>query len=119
MLGTLDEVVFDCGHPAALARFWQQVLGGSAVTDRSPDWSYFDSPTGLRIAFQRVPEGKTAKNRVHLDVAVDDVVGAADEAERLGATRHGALHSDVVGTFQVLLDPEGNEWCVVRSAGQA
>ena len=116
MLGTLDEIVFDCADPVALAGFWQAVLGGTEPTHRSADWSFFDSPTGLRIAFQRVPEGNTAKNRVHLDVAVDDVVGAADAAEALGATRQGAVHADSVGTFQVLLDPEGNEWCVVRAA---
>ncbi|WP_092553096.1 VOC family protein [Herbiconiux ginsengi] len=115
MLGSLDEVVFDCAEPTALVRFWHQVLGGSAPTDRSPDWSFFDAPSGLRIAFQRVPEGKSAKNRVHLDVAVDDVPDATDAAERLGAVRQGPLHSDAVGTFQVLLDPEGNEWCVVRA----
>jgi len=115
MLGSLDEVVFDCAEPAALVRFWNQVLGGSAPVDRSPDWSFFDAPSGFRIAFQRVPEDKVVKNRVHLDVAVDDVPAAADAAERLGATRQGPLHSDSVGTFQVLLDPEGNEWCVVRA----
>jgi predicted enzyme related to lactoylglutathione lyase len=76
----------------------------------------FDCAGGLRIAFQRVPEGKSAKNRLHLDVAVDDVVAAADAAEALGAVRVGAPHADSVGTFQVLLDPEGNEWCVVRAA---
>lgn len=119
MLGSLDEVVFDCAEPTALVRFWHHVLGGSTPVDRSPDWSYFDAPSGLRIAFQRVPEGKAAKNRVHLDVAVDDVPAAADAAELLGASRHGPVHADSVGTFQVLLDPEGNEWCVVKSAAQA
>jgi len=116
MLGSLDEVVFDCAHPASLAAFWHAVLGGSAPVHRSADWSYFDAPSGLRMAFQRVPEGKVAKNRLHLDVAVDDVPAAAEAAGALGASLVGGLHADAVGTFQVLLDPEGNEWCVVKAA---
>jgi len=116
MLGALDEVVFDCADPVSLSAFWHEVLGGATPVHRSADWSYFDSPTGLRIAFQRVPEGKAAKNRVHLDVAVADVPAAAAAAVTFGASLVGELHSDAVGTFQVLHDPEGNEWCVVKPA---
>ncbi len=116
MLGSLAEVVFDCADPALLSIFWHEVLGGSAPVHRSDDWSYFDAPTGLRVAFQRVLEGKAGKNRLHLDVAVDDVPAAATAAVALGAALVGDLHSDSVGTFQVLRDPEGNEWCVVRPA---
>lgn len=114
MLGSLDEVVFDCRNPPLLARFWHAVLGGSEPVDRNVGWSYFDSPTGLRMAFQRVPEHKSTKNRLHLDVAVDDIAAATEKAEHLGATRLGDIHSDTAGTFQVLKDPEGNEWCVVK-----
>ena len=63
-----------------------------------------------------MPEGKAVKNRVHLDVEVADIAAATAEAEALGASRVGDLHADTAGSFQVLLDPEGNEWCVVRSA---
>jgi len=52
----------------------------------------------------------------HIDVHVDDVPRASAAAEALGAVRVGTIHADAVGTFQVLQDPEGNEWCVVRSA---
>ncbi|MGA1837153.1 VOC family protein [Herbiconiux sp. 11R-BC] len=116
MLGTVDEIVFDCADPVALSTFWHAVLGGSEPTHRRAGWSYFDTPAGLRVAFQGVPEPKRVKNRVHLDVAVDDVPAAADAAVLLGATRQGLIHADAVGTFQVLLDPEGNEWCVVKAA---
>ena len=53
---------------------------------------------------------------MHLDVRVDDLGPATLEAERLGARRIGSVHIDTAGSFQVLLDPEGNEWCLVRPA---
>ena len=83
---------------------------------RSKEWSFIDPPGWTRLAFQRVTETKQVKNRLHIDVHVDDVPGAAAAAVALGAVMVGAVHADSVGTFQVLQDPEGNEWCVVRSA---
>lgn len=105
----------DCQEPAALVVFWAAVLGGTPV-HRSDDWSFVDPPGWTRLAFQRVPETKQVKNRLHIDVLVDDVPTAAAAAVNLGAVAVGAIHADSVGTFQVLQDPEGNEWCVVRSA---
>ncbi|UVJ39364.1 VOC family protein [Arthrobacter sp. CJ23] len=115
MIGHVDELVVDCGNPAALAEFWSSILGGHPV-HRNHAWSYIDPPGWTRLAFQKVPEAKQGKNRLHIDVHVDDVPRAAAAAEALGAVRVGAIHADTVGTFQVLQDPEGNEWCVVRSA---
>ncbi|WP_028045613.1 VOC family protein [Cellulomonas sp. URHE0023] len=115
MIGRIDEVVLDSADPPVLAEFWAQVLGGAAV-GRDDDWWYVDPPGWTRVAFQRVPEGKTVKNRVHLDVEVADIAAATIEAEALGAVRHGELHTGTAGSFQVLLDPEGNEWCVVKPA---
>ena len=113
MIGNVDEVVVDCKNPAALAQFWSLVLGGTPV-HRSGDWSYIDPPGWTRLAFQRVPETKQAKNRLHIDVLVEDVAQAAEASVALGAHRVGAIHAGSPGTFQVLVDPEGNEWCVVR-----
>lgn len=115
MIGRIDEVVFDCADPPALAAFWAQVLGGEAA-GRDDDWWYVDPPGWTRVAFQKVPEGKSVKNRVHLDVEVADIPAATLQAELLGATRVGQLHADTAGSFQVLLDIEGNEWCVVKPA---
>ncbi|MFG2116875.1 VOC family protein [Streptomyces sp. NPDC048718] len=112
MRARVQEIVFDCAGPAALVRFWAALLGGTPV-DRSPDWSYVDPPGFVRLAFQRVPEGKAAKNRVHLDVEVADPVAAAEEVLALGAGRSGAPVTDEQGTFQVMVDPEGNEFCFV------
>ncbi|MDV6274374.1 VOC family protein [Rhodococcus erythropolis] len=116
MIGQVDEVIVDCSAPAQLAKFWSGVLGGRPV-ERSAEWAFVDPPGWTRLAFQRVPEFKRTKNRLHIDVSVDDVVAATEAAERLGAARVGNVQEDPAGTFQVLLDPEGNEWCVVRSIG--
>lgn len=117
MYAQVNEIVYDCHDPALLVRFWAALLGGVPV-DRSPGWSYVDPPSGARIAFQRVPEGKAAKNRLHLDLDAGDIDRAADEAVRLGATRLGPVVTDEHGRFQVLADPEGNEFCFVRTGGQ-
>ncbi|MER5886535.1 VOC family protein [Streptomyces sp. NPDC001941] len=110
----VQEIVFDCADPAGLVRFWAALLGGEPV-DRSADWSYVDVPGFVRIAFQRVPEGKAAKNRLHLDLEgdPDDLAAATARAEELGAVRTGGVVEDPQGRFQVLRDPEGNEFCFV------
>ncbi|MDH2390701.1 MULTISPECIES: VOC family protein [Streptomyces] len=111
----IDEIVFDCHEPARLVRFWAALLGGDPV-DRGPDWSYVDAPGFARVAFQRVPEAKSVKNRLHLDLDAGDVDTAADEAGRLGARRVGTVVTDEQGSFQVMRDPEGNEFCFVGVA---
>jgi catechol 2,3-dioxygenase-like lactoylglutathione lyase family enzyme len=114
-IGRIDEVVVDCADPGRLARFWAGVLGGEPVA-RNDGWHWVDPPGWTRLAFQGVPEGKVVKNRLHLDVLVDDLAAATAQAEALGATRVGEVVTDEAGSFQVLLDPEGNEWCVVLPA---
>ncbi|MBT2442412.1 VOC family protein [Streptomyces sp. ISL-36] len=112
MRAHVQEIVFDCADPAGLVRFWAELLGGAPV-DRSPDWSYVEPPGFVRIAFQQVPEGKAVKNRLHLDVEVAELEAAADEATRLGAERVASIVTDDHGAFQVMRDPEGNEFCFV------
>jgi hypothetical protein len=129
-VGSLHDVVFDCAHPAALARFWAAVLDGYAVAPYDdaelarlralgiddPE----DDPTVLveaagrlpRLFFQRVPEGKTVKNRVHLDVGAPDVDAEVARLVALGAEARGKQVSDGA-TWVVMLDPEGNEFCVM------
>jgi predicted enzyme related to lactoylglutathione lyase len=109
----LQEIVVDCREPASLVRFWGEVFGAAPVV-RTEEWAYIDSATTrTRIAFQRVPEPKGVKNRVHLDVEVDDITRESARLVALGATRQGELMEDEQGLFQVLQDPEGNEFCLV------
>jgi predicted enzyme related to lactoylglutathione lyase len=114
-LGRLDEIVVDCADPARLARFWAVLVGGSPV-DRAPDWSYVDPPGGQpRLAFQLVPEGKQSrKNRLHLDIDVPDIAAVRAALLELGGQSVGEVQKDDQGAFQVMLDPEGNEFCLVR-----
>ena len=136
------QVTFDCAEPERVARFWCEVLG--YVVPPPPEgfesWEDFSrvlppedqgsrfacvDPTGVgpRLFFQRVPEGKVVKNRVHLDVRVGTgMVGeerlAALEAEcarliPLGATRFQLLLADGVNeSCLVMQDVEGNEFCL-------
>lgn len=138
------QVTFDCADPAALASFWAQALGyqldapppGFATweealdtwgvpQERRNDRSAVVDPTGVgpRLFFQKVPEAKTAKNRVHLDLRA--AVGAPredrmdlleTECERLiglGAQRvHRVDPAGAEVGFIVMRDPEGNEFCL-------
>jgi hypothetical protein len=139
------QITFDSADPAALAEFWAEVLGYRV---ESPPAGFDSWPAALeawgvprdqwnsrsaivplegdgpRIFFQRVPEGKTAKNRVHLDVRVavgqtSDERMATFEAEAarlegLGAARAYRVEPDGAMEFGFIsmLDPEGNEFCL-------
>ena len=109
----LVQIVIDARDPAALVRFWAALLGGDPV-DRALGWSHVELPGVGRLAFQPVPEEKAGKNRLHLDLEVDDLEAATAEAVRQGAERVGAVVVDEQGAFQVLRDPEGNEFCLVH-----
>ena len=117
-VGQLRTVVVDCADPAPLAAFWAAVLGAS-VAHAGDEWVSLTSAGAghPRVAFQKVPEAKQVKNRLHLDVWVEDIPRATDAAEALGATRVGPLVTDSGEPYQVLLDPAGNEFCLVHLPG--
>jgi hypothetical protein len=124
----LHDVVFDCRHPASLARFWASVLDGYEVApydeaelERLRSKGIFDTEDdpmvlverpggpGPRYLFQLVPEPKVVKNRMHLDLRGDD---PAAELRRLVGL--GARVLDEHATWVVLADPEGNEFDLWR-----
>ncbi len=112
-IGSLHEIVVDCSNPEALARFWQALIGGEVEVE-SPDWVVLDGDDdGFFIGFQRVPDVKPGKNRIRLDVDVDDLDTAIDEAEQLGARKLGDVDENPQGTFQMMVDPGGNEFCFI------
>ena len=117
-VGALRTVVVDCVDPEPLATFWGALLGVD-VNFRHDDWISLQAaaPGHPRVAFQRVPESKVGKNRLHLDVWVPDVEAATVEAEALGARRLGHLVQETPEPYQVLADPAGNEFCLVHLPG--
>jgi catechol 2,3-dioxygenase-like lactoylglutathione lyase family enzyme len=101
----------DCADPPALARWWSRLLGGEVELDDDGD-ATLHTPGGLAIDFFRVPEAKTVKNRLHLDLRSADLAEATAQAVALGATRADDIYDG--GRWQVLRDPEGNEFCLLR-----
>ena len=122
MSSAILNITFDCADPRALARFWGEVTGWPVIEEPQPGSA--ESAVGNpgegrpRLYFVRVPEGKTIKNRVHLDVMPDDRTQDEEIARltRLGAT----VVSDRRPEFGwvLLADPEGNEFCVEISAAE-
>jgi predicted enzyme related to lactoylglutathione lyase len=133
----IDSVVFDCQDAAPLARFWAAALGwtvapydedelerlaSKGIYDPEEDPSVMVEPpngTDLPVMFfTEVPEEKMAKNRVHLDLSADGAI--EDEVQRLeelGATvRNWAEEGGSM--WCVMLDPQGNEFCVVSPSGE-
>ncbi|MFJ8746464.1 VOC family protein [Embleya sp. NPDC127516] len=108
----LHQIVVDAREPRQLVRFWAGLLGGEPV-DRERGWSHVEPPGAVRMSFQPVPEDKAGKNRLHLDLRVTDIDAAVTLAVSLGADARGATVTDEQGSFQVMSDPEGNEFCFV------
>ena len=121
-IGGLDAVTIDCADPLALGRFWARVFGTKIEPtegDEPPQYVDLLPITGVPILrFQRVPEPKTVKNRLHLDVLVADVDAACARVEALGGRRLSAERFAEYGyRWLVMADPEGNEFCLVVPPG--
>lgn len=136
------QVTFDCASPERVGRFWCEVLGyvpppppqgfatweeytGSQAPEDRDSWFVAKDPSGVgpRLYFQRVPEGKSAKNRVHLDVRVgtglvgdERLAALTAESERLvalGAVVDRVLYADEENESCInMRDVEGNEFCL-------
>lgn len=121
MASLIANTCFDCADPYELARFWSQVLDLPVDPDAKPG----DEEVGIQVEgdrwvlFLRVPEAKSVKNRVHLclqprqprDREVDRLVG-------IGATLYADHRTPDGKGWAVLQDPEGNEFCVLRSEAE-
>ena len=136
------QVTFDCADPTVVAEFWGALLGyieppppGDArswdefLTNAGvpkEDWNKANARQdpdgkGPRLFFQRVPEGKSVKNRVHLDVNVAHGLTGDDRAKKLDAEADRAVglgatkiekREDMGSDWIVMQDPEGNEFCL-------
>ena len=114
-IGRLHWIVIHTVDPARIAPFWCALLGVRERGWFGEDYLMLTADGGAPpVAFQRVPEAKAVKNRLHVDLAVDDLDGAFARIVALG----GSGVSDILEMpggyrWRVMADPEGNEFCIV------
>ena len=122
MAVSIRHITFDALDPYEIARFWSAATGFSEDPDdpntpEDDEAALFSVDERIVLLFVRVPDGKTVKNRVHLDVTSTDTT-RDDEVERLvhlGATVVDDRRREDGTGWVVMADPEGNEFCVERS----
>ena len=116
MSATLNHITFDCADAARVASFWSNVLDEPVDDGASPDFATITSSKAASWMFVKVPEPKTVKNRVHVDLGTADLDAERQRLTGLGATHVADL--DEGGTrWTTLADPEGNEFDVVQTGG--
>ena len=110
------SVVIDCKNPEQLSYFWQSLVGGSVnELTRTDTWVALEGVPSLGyLGFQKVPESKAVKNRVHIDLVVTDLADHVRRAVDLGGVLRGSVVEEPTNWFQVMLDPEANEFCFVQ-----
>ncbi|MPZ53151.1 MAG: VOC family protein [Acidimicrobiia bacterium] len=115
-----QNIGFDSTEPRPIARWWADFLGWR-ITSEDEDEIVLEPPEGTPedglspdMIFTRVPETKTVKNRIHLDLRPDDQAAEVARAESMGATRVDVGQGDEV-TWVVMADPDGNEFCILRA----
>lgn len=113
----IGALVVDAHDPGRLARFWAAALNWTISRDQDPEW-VVEPPAGSRedcvvpdLLFIKVPEPKTGKNRLHLDLRPEHQSAEVARLENLGATRVNVGQRDDT-PWTVMADPEGNEFCV-------
>jgi glyoxalase superfamily protein len=123
-MAKIKDIVFDCESAPQLARFWAAALddyeirpydeaeikrlAALGLTPETDPTVIVDGPNGS-LGFQQVPEGKVAKNRVHVDLISEDRRRDAEQLVGLGASVHAEYHDHTV-----MADPEGNEFCLYK-----
>ena len=109
-----DTLTFDTGDPVRVATFWAAALGYDVVFEADDEIAIAKNDhTEPGLVFVPVPEGKTVKNRLHIDLNPDDQAAEVARLESLGAKREDIGQGDV--RWVVMADPEGNEFCVLSA----
>jgi predicted enzyme related to lactoylglutathione lyase len=104
---------FDCHDPTRLAAFWSELIGAE-ISSTAPQGALITPGLGSWMWFAEVAEPKTAKNRFHPDLEADDYLTEVARAEGLGASTL-ARHREDFWDWNVMADPEGNEFCLGRT----
>jgi len=106
----IECVCIDSADPPALAAWWQRLVGGEVRIDTDGDVELRTG--GVRLLFLAVPDSKRGKNRLQLDLRATDFESAVGAALAIGAQRADDVYDGP--RWQVLRDPEGNEFCILR-----
>jgi predicted enzyme related to lactoylglutathione lyase len=117
-IGQWRWIQVDCPDPERLAAFWGQVLNVKIVARLGDPPQFVNlasaEPGAPQVCFQRVPEPKSVKNRLHLDLHVEDVDVASARVEGLGGRRRDDHDFHEHGySWRRMADPEGNEFCLI------
>jgi len=107
----IGMVTVDCEDPKLLAEFWSRALQMEVLGDFGNFVFLGRKDESPNLGLHRVPEPKSGKNRVHIDLDGEHRAAAAERLEALGATVQGE-HSEAGLSWIVLADPEGNEFCI-------
>jgi len=121
-MGVPAYINVDSQHPDRIVPFWCDLLAVRVATTRDEGRYVVLEPSSrlpgsMMLVFQRVPEPKVGKNRVHVDVIVDDLEEGTKKVEALGGhwTEPGTT-LDIDGfSWRVMADPEGNEFCIMTA----
>ena len=108
----ITRVTVDCANLQVMETFWAEALGYVRSTGSSSGTGGVEDPDDrdVELVFVQVPEGKTVKNRVHLDLGADSRDAEVERLVGLGARKLRAIDN-----WTVMSDPEGNEFCVVQA----
>jgi catechol 2,3-dioxygenase-like lactoylglutathione lyase family enzyme len=112
---TVGMITFDTTDASTLAAWWARQVGG-AVQDNADGWFATVTTDGPTLAFQRVPDPTPGKNRIHVDLTVEDRAAATTTLVADGA-QHVADHEHDGFRWTVLADPEGNQFCIAQADG--
>ncbi len=116
MTSTIHSITFDCHEPTELARFWAAATGfHRGEADELDEVAVLHDPVGRypRLLFIKVPEEKSVKNRVHLDLQAEgDMATEVQRLVGLGAHEVRVVDESPDDLFTVMQDTEGNEFCV-------
>jgi predicted enzyme related to lactoylglutathione lyase len=110
---TWHTLVVDCQDPIVLGRWWAEALGWRVADEDDDEIELARPGGGPNLLFGVVPEGKTIKNRLHLDFVPDDQAAEVARLEGLGARRIDVGQGET--SWVVMADPEGNEFCVLSA----
>jgi predicted enzyme related to lactoylglutathione lyase len=114
MASRWEQIVVDCADPARLARWWAEALGYQIVHEAPDEVEIRRHPDELPgVLFGLVPDAKTVKNRLHIDLRPDDQEAEVERLVDMGA-RPVDIGQKAV-SWVVLADPEGNEFCVLAA----